>query len=82
MAGSEATLLQALAEGAQAVLASGAAVLSDLQQQLTFDGNTVSTSSTTSSSGYSSNRVLRRLLNMKEEFMAHLVWSSPLLQVC
>jgi hypothetical protein len=85
MVDSEATLWQALADGAQAVLASSAAVLSELQQQLTFDGSTVSTSSSTSSSSSSSggmrNRVLRRLLNMKEEFMAHLVWSSPLLQV-
>lgn len=82
-------LLQVLQEGAQSVLSSGAAVLSDLQQQVTTAVKQQQQQQTEwkplgsshSSHSSSSSRFARRLSEWKEETVAHLRWSTPLLQV-
>jgi hypothetical protein len=87
MSGIEAKgLLQVLQEGAQSVLSSGAAVLSDLQQQLSTAAKQQQqkqgwTPLGSSHSSHSSSSFSRRLLEWKEETVAHLRWSTPLLQV-
>jgi hypothetical protein len=73
-------LLETLQDTAQSVLRSGAAVVSDLQQQIAEAAKQQQNHYGKSSS--SSTSYLRKLNDAKEELLAQLRWSTPLLQVC
>lgn len=74
-------LLGALQDTAQAALAAGTAVVSDLQQQLAEAAKQQQKQQSYGSSSSSSSSYLRKLNDAKEELLAHLRWSTPLLQV-
>jgi len=67
-------LFDMLHDSAQSLLTSGGSLLSDLQQQLLPQQSSRHET-------FSSSRYLRRLADAREELLAHLRWSTPLLQV-
>ena len=73
-------LLEALQGTAQSVLHSGTALVSDLQQQVAEAAQKQQHRYGHSNS--SSNSYWRKLNDTKEELLAQLRWSTPLLQVC